>query len=152
MVYKLCWNCHIYIFLKGVMSDSHKTNSEMAKHVLVLSLCMVVKMGETFYCGPVGSHFLQEVLGVILESEMQLKKMKSGCEEHAVIGRSGSFYLLGDFARLYNGNRNVGGWIGLIFECFKYLFLFKSGVKQILCSMINYLSKGYFGFGLMKSQ
>lgn len=94
-----------------------------AEHVLVLSLCMVVKMGEMFYCGPVCTHLLQEVLGFILESETQLKKMKSGCEEHAVIGRSGSLYLLGDFARLYNGNRNTGAWIGLVFECFKYLFL-----------------------------
>lgn len=81
--------------------------------------------------------FLQEILGFNLESEMWLKKMKSGCEEHAVIGRSGSFYLRGDFVRLYNGNRNVGGRIGLVFECFKYLFIFKSGLKQMLCSMIK---------------
>lgn len=94
-----------------------------AERVLVLSLCMVLKMGGTFYCGPVCSHFLQEVLVFILESEMQLKKMKSGCEEHAITGRSGSLYLLGDFAGLYNGNRNIGAWIDLVFECFKYLFL-----------------------------
>lgn len=117
-------------FLRAVTSDRvTRLIQRGAEHVLVLPLCMVVKMGETFYCGPVCSHFLQEILGFILESEMWLKKMKSGCEEHAVIGRSGSLYLLGDFARLYNGNRNVGGWIGLLFECSKYLFIFKSGLK-----------------------
>lgn len=61
-----------------------------------------------------------------------LKKIKSGCEEHAVIGRGGSLYLLGDFVRLCNGNRIVGGWIGLVFECFKYLFIFKSGLRCIV--------------------
>lgn len=47
---------------------------------------------------------------------MWLKKMKSGHEEHAATGRSGCLYLSGDFVRLYNGSRNVGGWIGLVVE------------------------------------
>lgn len=120
-----CAETVTFVFFE--MSDiwqSQKTNSERGWACSgFLSLCMVLKMGGTFYCGPVCSHFLQEVLVFILESEMQLKKMKSRCEEHAITGRSGSLYLLGDFAGLYNGNRNIGAWIDLVFECFKYLFL-----------------------------
>lgn len=129
---------HLY-FLRGVTSDRVTRQIQRgAEHALVLSLCMVVKMGEMLYCEPVCRHVLQEVLGFIL---MQLKKMKSGSEEHAAIGRSGSLYLLDDFVRLYKGNRNVGRWIGLVFQCFKYLLIFKSGLKQMLCGRINYLSK-----------
>jgi len=46
---------------------------------------------------------------------MWLKKMKSRHEEHAAIG-SGYLYLSGDFVRLYNANRRVEGWIGLVAE------------------------------------
>lgn len=64
----------LYFFERRNVWQSHKTNSESAKHVVVLSLCMVVKMGEAFYCGPVCSHFFQEVLGIILEWEMRWRK------------------------------------------------------------------------------
>lgn len=44
---------HLY-FLRGVTSDRVTRQIQRgAEHALVLPLCMVGKMGEMFYCGPV---------------------------------------------------------------------------------------------------
>lgn len=54
MVLKLSDLC----FLRAVTSDRvTRRIQRWAEHVLGLPLCMVVKMGENFYCGPVCSHF-----------------------------------------------------------------------------------------------
>lgn len=121
VIRELCWICQTFFFLRVVTSD--RVTSQISDRGWACSgpaRVHVCEAGRNFLlwarlllvCG----HFLQEVLGFILEQKMCLKKIKSGHEEHAVIGRSGYLHLPGDFVRLYNGDRNAGGWIGLVAE------------------------------------